>query len=118
MVEKYKNYIGGRWVGSVTGRTYENINPATGEVLSLFPRSNAEDVKKAIDAAETAFKSWRLVPAPKRAEIMFKAGDLLTQRREELAREMTQEMGKVLKEARGDAQELSLIHISEPTRPY
>ncbi len=105
MAEEYRNYIGGEWVGSVTERTYENINPATGEVLSIFPRSNAEDVKKAIDAAELAFRSWRLVPAPKRAQVVFKAGELLTERKEEYAREMTQEMGKVLNEARGDVQE-------------
>lgn len=105
MAEEYGNYIDGEWVESVTGRTYENVNPATGEVLSVFPRSNAEDVKKAIDAAQAAFKSWRLVPAPKRAEIVFKAGELLAERKEEFAREMTQEMGKVLNEARGDVQE-------------
>lgn len=105
MAEQFRNYIAGECVDSVTGRTYENVNPANGEVLSIFPKSNAEDVKKAIDAAETAFQSWRLVPAPKRAEIIFRAGELLLERQEEYAKEMTQEMGKVLNEAKGDVQE-------------
>jgi acyl-CoA reductase-like NAD-dependent aldehyde dehydrogenase len=105
MAEEFFNYIDGKWVKSGTGRTYENINPATGEVLSLFPRSDAKDVKKAIDAAEKAYKTWRLVPAPVRAEILFKAGQLLLERKEKYAKEMTQEMGKVLTETRGDVQE-------------
>lgn len=105
MAQEFLNYIGGKWVKSHTGRTTENVNPANGNVLSVFPRSDAEDVKKAIDAAEKAFNSWRLMPAPKRAEILYKAGDLLIERKEEYAREMTQEMGKVLTETRGDVQE-------------
>ncbi|MFQ5905565.1 MAG: aldehyde dehydrogenase family protein, partial [bacterium] len=105
MAQEFLNYIGGKWVKSETGRTSENINPANGNLLSLFPRSDAEDVKKAIDAAEEAFKTWRLVPAPRRAEILFKAGSLLVERKEEYAREMTQEMGKILTETRGDVQE-------------
>jgi acyl-CoA reductase-like NAD-dependent aldehyde dehydrogenase len=105
MAKEYMNYIGGKWIKSGTGRTYENYNPANGEVLGIFPRSDSKDVKKAVDAAEKAFKTWRLLPAPRRAEILFKAGELLIERKEEYAREMTQEMGKVLTETRGDVQE-------------
>jgi len=102
----YKNYINGEWVDSVSKRTFENINPAdTREVLGIFQKSNEQDVKTAIASAKEAYKKWRLVPAPKRAEILFKAGELLIKRKEDYAKQMTQEMGKVLKETRGDVQE-------------
>ena len=106
MTHGYRNYIGGEWVGAASGRTFEDINPANKEdVLGLFPRSGAEDVDRAVDAARAAFKTWRLHPAPRRAEIVFRAGEMLVRRKEELARLMVQEMGKVLNEARGDVQE-------------
>lgn len=102
----YKNFIGGDWVGSHSGQTYENLNPAdTREVIGIFQRSDSRDVDDAVTAARIAFERWRLVPAPKRAEIIFRAGELLQERKEEYARQMTQEMGKVIKEARGDVQE-------------
>jgi aldehyde dehydrogenase (NAD+) len=106
MPEVYKNYINGQWVDSQSGQTFEDINPAnTEEVLGLFPRSTEKDVASAVEAARASFDSWRKVPAPKRAEIMFRAAEKLVQRKEELAQLMTREMGKVLKEARGDVQE-------------
>ncbi|MCK4403535.1 MAG: aldehyde dehydrogenase family protein [candidate division Zixibacteria bacterium] len=102
----YKNLINGEWVDSVTGKTFENRNPAdTRELLGEFPASNEEDVKRAIDAAKEAYKKWRLVPAPRRGEILFKMAEILVKRKEDWARQMTQEMGKVLKETRGDIQE-------------
>ncbi|MCJ7497872.1 MAG: aldehyde dehydrogenase family protein, partial [candidate division Zixibacteria bacterium] len=102
----YKNYINGEWVDSVTKRTFENRNPAdTREVLGIFQKSNEQDVRMALNAAKEAYKRWRLVPAPKRAEILFKMGELLIRRKEDFAKQMTQEMGKVLKETRGDVQE-------------
>lgn len=104
-MEQYKNYIDGEWVGAESGETYENINPANGEVLGLFPKSSSDDVKKAIDAAVAAYGKWRLMPAPKRGEILLRAGQLLIERKEMYAKEMTEEMGKVLNEARGDVQE-------------
>ena len=104
-MEQYKNYIDGEWVGAQSGETYENINPANGEVLGLFPKSSSADVKKAIDAAVAAYGKWRLMPAPKRGEILLRAGQLLIERKEMYAKEMTEEMGKVLNEARGDVQE-------------
>lgn len=106
MPKKFQNYINGRWVDAKSGRTFENRNPANwDEVLGTFPLSGKEDVDEAVKAARNAFESWRLVPAPKRGDIMRKVGDLLTARKEELARQMTMEMGKVLLETRGDVQE-------------
>src|SRR3982074_3278730 len=90
----YKNFIGGEWVESRSGQTYENLNPA-----------DKRDVDDAVSAARQAFERWRLVPAPKRAEIIYRAGEILLERKEEYARLMTREMGKVLKETRGDVQE-------------
>jgi acyl-CoA reductase-like NAD-dependent aldehyde dehydrogenase len=105
MVTTYQNWIGGQWVPARSGRTRENIDPASGEALGVFPRSSAEDVDGAVSAARKALDSWRAVPAPRRGEILFRAGEALVRRKEEFAREMTSEMGKVLKETRGDVQE-------------
>ena len=102
----FKNYINGEWVESVSARAFENRNPAnTDELVGLFPASTAEDVDAAVDAAREAYESWRLVPAPKRAEILYRAAETLVKRKEDLARDMTREMGKVIGETRGDVQE-------------
>ncbi len=102
----YKNLIGGQWVASHSGKTFENLNPAdTRDVVGIFQASDALDVDDAVKAAATAFETWRLVPAPKRAEILYRTGELLSKRKEEFARDMTREMGKVLNETRGDVQE-------------
>jgi aldehyde dehydrogenase (NAD+) len=102
---EYGHYIGGKWTPARAGATFETRNPATGEPLATYAKGTAADVDAAVRAAAAAFKSWRLVPAPKRGEILFRAGQLLAEHKEQLAREMTQEMGKVLTEARGDVQE-------------
>src|SRR3981081_4460352 len=102
----FKNFIDGEWVESRSGQAYENRNPAnTDELVGIFVSSGSEDVNAAVDAAKEAYKSWRLVPAPKRAEILYRAAELLLQRKEELSKDMTREMGKVLAETRGDVQE-------------
>ena len=102
----YKNFINGEWVAPSQGKTQENHNPANSdEVLGIFPLSSAEDVQAAVAAAKGAYKTWRLTPAPKRAEILFRAAELLVRRKEEFSRQMTREMGKVLAETRGDVQE-------------
>src|ERR1039458_9789491 len=91
----FKNFIGGEWVETRTGRTFENLNPAdTREVVGIFQKSGKKDVDQAIEAARQAFKKWRLVPAPRRAEILYKASEMLIQRKEEYARDMTREMGR------------------------
>jgi len=106
MSKKYQNFINGKHVDAKSGKTFENRNPANwDEVLSTFPLSGKEDVDDAVNAARKAFETWRLVPAPSRGNILKKVGDLLTARKEDLARTMTKEMGKVLLETRGDVQE-------------
>lgn len=106
MPELYKNYIGGKWVEGRSGKTFENRSPADRrDLIGIFPASGSEDVDCAVSAAREAFPRWRLVPAPKRGEILFRAGELLRRRKEEIARAMTREMGKILKETRGDVQE-------------
>ncbi len=106
MPKRFQNYIDGRWVDAISGKTFENRNPANwDEVIGTFPLSSKEEVDQAVKAARRAFESWRLVPAPKRGDIMKKAGDILTARKEEIAKQMTREMGKVLLETRGDVQE-------------
>src|SRR6202789_3985592 len=102
----YKNFINGEWVESRTGHTFENLNPAdTREVVGIFQKSDKQDVDTAIEAAKQAYKKWRLVPAPRRAEMLYKASEILKQRKEECSQLMTREMGKVIKETRGDVQE-------------
>src|SRR5216683_6555706 len=102
----FKNFINGEWVDSRSGKAYENRNPAnTDELIGIFAASETEDVDAAVDAAKEAYNKWRLVPAPKRAEILFRAAELLLQRKEEYSKDMTREMGKVLAETRGDVQE-------------
>src|SRR5215813_10645947 len=102
----YHNFIDGEWVESSTGETFENRNPAdTRDVVGIFQKSAKTDVDAAVDAAKRAFAKWRLVPAPRRAEIIYSAAEILIERKEEYARDMTREMGKVLKETRGDVQE-------------
>jgi acyl-CoA reductase-like NAD-dependent aldehyde dehydrogenase len=102
----YHNLIGGTWLPAASGKTILNVNPADhDDIVGSFPSSGPEDVDKAVAAAKKAFATWRLVPAPKRAEILVRAGILLQQRKEQFARDMTREMGKVLAETRGDVQE-------------
>jgi alpha-ketoglutaric semialdehyde dehydrogenase len=102
----FKNYVGGRWVDSTSGRLFENRNPADGaDLIGLFQDSTPADAAEAIAAAARAYPVWRQVPAPRRAEILFRAAQLIAERKEDFARDMTREMGKVLDETRGDVQE-------------
>src|SRR6266704_5733207 len=102
----FKNFINGEWVEASTGQTFENRNPAdTRDLVGIFQKSAKADVNAAVEAAKRAFLKWRLVPAPRRAEIIFVAAEMLAERKEDYARDMTREMGKVLKETRGDVQE-------------
>ena len=101
----YRNYIGGAWVDAASGETFESVDPATGDTLGVFPASTAEDMDRAVEAARDAYERWRLVPAPKRAELLFRVGQIFIDRKDELSEEMVREMGKVLPEAEGDVQE-------------
>ena len=100
------NFINGNWIPSSSGRLFENRSPAnTDDLIGMFQESTAADAEQAITAAERAYASWRLVPAPRRAEMLFRAAQLIAERKEQFARDMTREMGKVLEETRGDVQE-------------
>ncbi|HXM50064.1 MAG TPA: aldehyde dehydrogenase family protein [Pyrinomonadaceae bacterium] len=102
----YHNFIGGRWVPSKSGQWLENRNPAdTRDLLGRFPLSISDDVSAAVSAAAAAFDGWRRTPAPRRAEILFRVGEILIRDKEKYTADMTREMGKVLKEAGGDVQE-------------
>ena len=105
-LEPQTNFIGGEWVPSASGATFENRNPAdVDDLVGIFPKSGREDVEKAVAAAKRAFPGWRDTPAPVRAEVLASAGEILKRDKERLARLMTREMGKVLAETRGDVQE-------------
>ena len=106
MPQQFQNFINGTWVEAKSGKTFENRNPANwNDVVGVFPRSGKEDVDEAVRAARVAFEKWRLIPAPARGDMLRKIGDLLVKYKEEIAREMTREMGKVIAETRGDVQE-------------
>jgi alpha-ketoglutaric semialdehyde dehydrogenase len=106
MTAVHHNFIGGRWKPAAKGsKAFENRNPATGELLGLYPESTRRDVDDAVAAARKAFASWRKTPVAKRGETLLRAMRLLEERKEEFSREMTREMGKVLAETRGDVQE-------------
>jgi alpha-ketoglutaric semialdehyde dehydrogenase len=118
----FNNFIGGRWVPSLGGQLFENRSPAdTTDLIGLFQESTPEDADAAVAAARTAYAGWRLTPAPRRAEILFRAAELLAARKEEFARDMTREMGKVLEETRGDVQEaidMTYFMAGEGRRQY
>ena len=117
----FQNYIGGEWVDSASGETFESTSPATGEAIGIFPRSNADDVDRAVDAANEAFQEWRLVPAPKRGEILYRFANLLTEEKDDVTDLMSHEMGKVKAEAGGDVQEaidMSLYMAGEGRRLF
>ena len=102
----HRLFIAGRWVDSVSGETFESVNPAdTRDVVGRFQAGTAADVAMAVRAADMAFPAWRATPAPKRGEILYRFGALMAEHKERLARAMTREMGKVISEARGDVQE-------------
>ena len=105
MTTPFLNYINGRWSQPKSGAWFERENPATGETIGSFPASGPEDVADAVEAAANAWERWRDTPAPRRAEVLFRAAELMVARKRELGRDVTIEMGKVLKEGLGDVQE-------------
>jgi alpha-ketoglutaric semialdehyde dehydrogenase len=117
----FQNYIAGEWVDSASGETFESTSPATGDSIGIFPRSNAEDVDRAVEAAKAAYEMWRLVPAPKRGEILYRFANLLIEEKDDLTDLMSREMGKVKAEAGGDVQEaidMSLYMAGEGRRLF
>ncbi len=105
MTDLVRNFIGGKWVEAHSGETFNSINPATEELVAPIAKSGAEDIAAAVEAAKRAYEGWRLTPAPRRGEILYRVGQLLMERKEALAQLLVQEMGKVIAEARGDIQE-------------
>jgi alpha-ketoglutaric semialdehyde dehydrogenase len=118
---RFQNFIAGEWVDAASGETFESLSPATGEVLGTFPASGADDVDRAVAAAKAAYEDWRLVPAPRRAEVLYRFASLLAEEKDSLADLMSREMGKVLAEAGGDVQEaidMSLYMAGEGRRMF
>lgn len=101
----YKLFINGEWVSAENGKTFKSLNPATEETIATFEEGNEKDVKKAIDAAEKAYEKWSSVPAPRRGKILLRAAGILRERKKELGKLVTTEMGKVLDEGLADVQE-------------
>ena len=102
---EFKNYIGGKWIESRSGKTFASHNPANGDLIGTLQASDARDVDDAVNAASAAFEKWRKVPAPKRAELIYHVAEILHARKQEMGELLTREMGKVLPEALGDVQE-------------
>ena len=105
MTDLIRNFIGGKWVDSISGVTFDSVNPATEETVCMSVRSQASDVASAIEAARGAYDRWRLTPAPRRGEVLYRVAELLKERKDALASIATQEMGKIIAETRGDVQE-------------
>jgi alpha-ketoglutaric semialdehyde dehydrogenase len=105
MTDLVRHYINGQWQVSRSGQTFKSYNPATEELVATVAEGGAEDIVTAVETAKAAYNQWRLMPAPRRGEILFKVAQILAERKEELAQLLTQEMGKVIAEARGDIQE-------------
>ena len=106
MGQRFQNFIAGEWVDAVGGCTFENHNPAdSADLIGVWPASDERDLQRAVTSAQRGFEQWRRTPAPLRGDVLRRVGDLLTERKEEIARAMTREMGKVLNETRGDVQE-------------
>ncbi|MEX2595100.1 MAG: NAD-dependent succinate-semialdehyde dehydrogenase [Anditalea sp.] len=99
---KTEAYVNGQWVKAASGKTFEVTNPATGEVIAAVPDMSREDVRKAIEAADTAWPAYREMTAKERSAILRKWFNLIIEHKEELARIMTIESGKVLSESLGE----------------
>jgi aldehyde dehydrogenase (NAD+) len=105
-MKTFKNFIGGDWVPPMGGEYYENKNPADlSDTIGRFPLSGSADVERAVASAQRGFELWRATPAPARGDVLRRIGDIMVQRKEEIADLMTREMGKPLTETRGDVQE-------------
>jgi alpha-ketoglutaric semialdehyde dehydrogenase len=110
LTESARNYVGGEWRDARGGETYEKRNPwRPSEVTGVFAASDAEDAHAAIDAARKAFRAWAGLPAPQRAAFFHKAADAIEARTEQIAQDMTAEMGKPLRESRLEAARAATI---------
>ena len=105
MVQDYGLFIGGKWRKS-EGKHFETRNPATGEILATFPSAAKAEVDESARVAKAAFEKWKKTPAPRRGELLLEAARIFRRKKEDLARVVTAEMGKILAEGRGDVQEV------------
>ncbi len=117
----FANFVGGEWRPSLSGKTYEKRNPTRpSEVVGEFPASGEDDVNAAVEAAAAAFPEWARLPAARRSAILLGAAAAIDARVEQIAQDMTLEMGKPLREARMEAARMALIlrfFAGEPWRP-
>ncbi len=103
--QTYQNFIAGAWRASKSGATFSSTNPAnTDEIVGYYQQSTIADLEETVAEARKAQPAWAAMPAPERGEVLSRAAVILERRKEELAALMTREMGKVLKETRGDVQ--------------
>jgi acyl-CoA reductase-like NAD-dependent aldehyde dehydrogenase len=106
MKKKFQNFIAGQWADAKSGETFDDVNPAdTRDIVGQFPKSSAADVQRAVESAQRGFQIWSRTPAPARGDVLRRVGDLMVERKEQIADLMTREMGKPLTETRGDVQE-------------
>jgi acyl-CoA reductase-like NAD-dependent aldehyde dehydrogenase len=91
--KKHKMYIGGKWVNAANGKTFEDMNPYTGEVYAHVPAGTRDDATRAIEAAQDAFPEWAETPPGKRREIFLKAADIMEERQDDLVKAMMEEVG-------------------------
>jgi acyl-CoA reductase-like NAD-dependent aldehyde dehydrogenase len=102
---RYRNFVGGEWVESRSARSAPNLNPAdTREVLGQVPLSDAGEAVAAVDAAQAAYPAWRATPAPQRGAMLYRAWQILQREKDELARTLSREEGKTVKESAGEIQ--------------
>src|SRR5947208_2827404 len=105
MVQEYGLFIGGKWRKS-DGKRFETNNQATGETLATFPLATKDELSEAVRHAKEAFEKWKKTPAPRRGELLLEAARIFRRKKEDLARTVTTEMGKIIAEGRGDVQEV------------
>lgn len=120
-MEKYQLFINGEWQDAASGDFYDVVNPATGETVSIAPYGDERDATKAIDASHAAFREWAELPASERASIMIRMYELMLEQKEELARMISLEMGKPIRESRGEvkiAADYVLWNAEEAKRVY
>src|SRR5262250_1434074 len=96
------NYIGGQWIRSSSPQTQEVVNPATAEVLARVPLSGAEEVERAVQAAESVMHEWRCTPPGERVQCLFEMKQILEHNLEDIATTLVKENGKTLAEAKGE----------------
>src|SRR5690348_1971249 len=102
--EKLQLLINGEWTAGSEGKTLPLHNPATGEIIASVPCASTADLDRALDGAQRSFLAWKQLPAVQRYDLLNKAASLIESRKQDIARTMTQENGKLTAEAVGEVQ--------------